>query len=48
MVFFKEPPTFLSSERDRIYVIPLCDRCHRLWRAVGKPAELEPQQVKIV
>jgi CRISPR-associated protein Cas2 len=44
----KELPNFIGSERDRIYVIPLCDRCARLWKAVGKPATIEPEEVKIV
>ena len=47
-VLLKELPNFIGSERDRIYVIPLCDKCARLWKAIGKPASLEPEQVKIV
>jgi CRISPR-associated protein Cas2 len=47
-VLLRELPNFIGSERDRIYVIPLCDRCARLWKAVGKPVPPEPGQVKIV
>ncbi|MEM2619602.1 MAG: CRISPR-associated endonuclease Cas2 [Candidatus Hadarchaeales archaeon] len=49
-VLLKELPNFLGSQRDRIYVIPLCDRCVRLWRSVSKEP-LEPtkkQEVKII
>jgi len=47
-VLLKELPNFIGSERDRIYVIPLCDRCARLWKAVGKSALPEEERVKIV
>ena len=29
-VLLKELPNFIGSERDRIYVIPLCDKCATL------------------
>ena len=46
----KELANFVGSERDRIYVAPLCERCVRLWRAVAQqPYEptREPE-VKVV
>ena len=46
-VLLKELPNFIGCERDCIYVLPLCERCVRLWRAVGKPAP-EHEEVKIV
>jgi CRISPR-associated endonuclease Cas2 len=35
-VLLRELPNFIDGERDRIYVVPLCDRCVRLWRAVAE------------
>jgi CRISPR-associated protein Cas2 len=49
-VLLKELPRFIGSEGDRIYVVPLCDRCVRLWRAVAQgPVEvMTREEVKIV
>lgn len=45
----KELPNFIGSGRDRIYVVPLCDRCLRLWRAVAEePVEIEEREVRVV
>jgi CRISPR-associated protein Cas2 len=49
-VLLKELPNFIGCERDRIYVVPLCDRCVKLWRAVAeKPIEVaKERKVEIV
>ena len=49
-VLLKELPNFIECERDRIYVVPLCDRCVKLWRAVAeKPVEVaKERKVEIV
>ena len=40
-ILLRELPSFIGSERDRIYVLPLCERCVRLWRAVAqRPVEV--------
>lgn len=45
----KELCGFIGCERDRIYVIPLCDRCVRMWRAVGSKAEpVREDEVRVV
>ncbi len=43
----KELPEFIGSERDRIYVVPLCERCVRLWCAVARE-RLEPARAEDV
>jgi CRISPR-associated protein Cas2 len=49
-VLLKELPNFIGCERDRVYVVPLCDRCVRLWRAVAeRPVEVaREREVKVV
>jgi len=50
VVLLKELPNFINCDRDRIYVVPLCERCVRLWRAVpGRTIEAtREQEVRIV
>jgi len=49
-VLLKELPNFIGCERDRIYVVPLCDRCVKLWKAVAEePVEVaRERKVKII
>jgi len=49
-VLLKELPKFIGGERDRIYVVPLCERCVRLWRAVAeRPVEVgRKREVEVV
>jgi CRISPR-associated protein Cas2 len=49
-VLLRELPNFIDGERDRIYVVPLCDRCVRLWRAVAeRPIEVvSKREVEVV
>jgi CRISPR-associated protein Cas2 len=49
-VLLKELPSFIGGERDRIYVVPLCDRCVRLWKAVAeRPVEvMMKREVEVV
>jgi CRISPR-associated protein Cas2 len=46
----KELPNFVGCEKDRIYVVPLCERCVRLWRAISERVEgaAEKREVRIV
>jgi CRISPR-associated protein Cas2 len=49
-VLLKELPNFIGCERDRIYVVPLCDRCVRLWRVVPEKHAgiIKKREIKIV
>ena len=48
-VLSREVGRYLSSERDSIYIIPLCSRCVRLCRIISKRERgMEPEIVEIV
>ena len=48
-VLSREVGKYLSSERDSIYIIPLCDRCLRLCRIVSENRrDMEDNTIEIV
>jgi len=48
-VLSREVGKYLSSERDSIYIIPLCDRCIRLCRIVSENRkDMEDETIEIV
>jgi len=48
-VLSKEVGKYLSSERDSIYIVPLCNRCLRLCKIISiSERDLEEEEVEIV
>lgn len=48
-VLSKEVDKFLSSERDTIYIVPVCDKCLRLCKIVSRlEVGVEDEEVEIV
>ncbi len=48
-VLSKEVGKYLSSERDSIYIVPLCDRCLRLCKIISEnQRNIENVDVEIV
>jgi len=48
-VLSKEVGKFLSSERDSIYIVPLCERCLRLCKIISEnKRDMEDFDVEIV
>lgn len=48
-VLSREVGKYLSSERDSIYIIPLCGRCVRLCKIVSKNRrDMEDETIEIV
>lgn len=48
-VLSREVGKYLSSERDSIYIVPLCDRCVRLCKIVSQnKRDMEDQTIEIV
>lgn len=48
-VLSKEVGRYLSSERDSIYIVPLCDRCLRLCRIISESKrDMEDVDIEIV
>lgn len=49
LVLTKEVGKYLSSERDSIYIIPLCDGCLKLCKIISKQERtLDEDEVEIV
>ncbi|MGQ9680607.1 MAG: CRISPR-associated endonuclease Cas2 [Candidatus Bathyarchaeia archaeon] len=48
-VLSKEVEKYLSSSRDSIYIIPVCDKCVRLCKIISEnKREIEEEEVEIV
>lgn len=48
-VISKEVGRYLSSERDSIYIVPLCDRCLRLCKIISEnKKDMEDSEIEIV
>lgn len=48
-VLAREVGKFLSSERDSIYIVPLCDKCLRLCKIVSENRkDMEDTEIEIV
>ncbi|MBS7630107.1 CRISPR-associated endonuclease Cas2 [Candidatus Bathyarchaeota archaeon] len=48
-VLSKEVEKYLSSDRDSIYIIPICDKCIRLCNIISEnKREINEDEVKIV
>jgi len=48
-VLSKEVERYLSSERDTIYIVPVCDKCLRLCRIISRVERgVEEEEVDIV
>jgi len=48
-VLSKEAEKYLSSERDSVYIIPVCEKCVRLCRIISeKRRDMDEEEVDIV